>query len=290
MKRLVNTPRGFRGAALRGTVLLAILLLVSAGRIFASVLIAPTVVVLSDQKRTGRIILRNPGDTPKEVSVWFSFGLPESDSLGNVSVQLDDSAVADPRSAATWIKAFPRKLVLPAGAQQIVRFVANPPKNLADGEYWARVVVSSQSAAAALPTDTEEGQISAKINSIIQTAISLKYRTGDLSAALDVGEPKANLTDGKVEVMIDMTNRGNVSYLGLLRCRLIDAEKKEVCAMSQNVAVYYDLRRRIDLPVPDSGFVAPYQVEMTITTTGRTDVPSTEIVPGNRVEYLLAVE
>ncbi len=290
MKRLINTPRGYRGAALRGTVLLALLLLLSAGRIFASVLVAPTVVVLSDLKRTGRIILRNPGNTPKEVSVRFSFGLPESDSLGNVTVQLDDSALTDPRSAATWIKAFPRKMVLPAGAQQIVRFVANPPKDLTDGEYWARVVVSSQSAASELPATPQAGEISAKINSIIQTAISLKYRTGDLDAALDVSQPKASLTDGKVVVMIDMTNRGNVSYLGLLSCRLLDAEKKEVMAMSQNVAVYYDLRRRIDLPVPDSGFVAPYQVEMTISTTGRTDVPVTEIVPGNRVEYLLAVE
>ncbi|HSG99206.1 MAG TPA: hypothetical protein VLB27_04095, partial [candidate division Zixibacteria bacterium] len=54
----------------------------------AGVLVAPTVVFLSEKGRTGRMTVQNPSDKPKEVTIHFSFGLPESDSLGNVTVTL----------------------------------------------------------------------------------------------------------------------------------------------------------------------------------------------------------
>ena len=52
----------------------------------AGVLVAPTVVILSDRNRTGRINVENPSNKPKEIEISLGFGLPVSDSLGKVTI------------------------------------------------------------------------------------------------------------------------------------------------------------------------------------------------------------
>lgn len=270
-------------------IVLVLAILAVSSQVGASVLVAPTVVVLSDEQRTGRMILRNPSDQPQEVSVDFMFGLPESDSLGNLTLSLD-STVSDPHSAVGWIRAFPRRIVMPPGSEQTVRFVARPPKDLAEGEYWARIVVSSQNSQPPELQKTKEGVISARLNTVIQTAISLKYRKGDLISKVELNKAWATRTDSTVSVFVDMTNRGNVSYLGVLAVKLIDANGKEILERSENTAVYYNLRRRMDFQLPAEPLAEPIQAVVTVATEGRKDVPSKDVVPGNAIEYSMAVE
>jgi P pilus assembly chaperone PapD len=290
MKYSDNIPRRPGMSGWRGILLCCLLLAAPLSDLLAGVLVAPTVIVLSEQKRTGRMLLRNPGPEPAEVSVRMNFGVIQSDSLGQVYLQLQDSVITDPRSAAEWIRPFPRRVVLPPGAEQTVRFVASPPSDLPDGEYWAHVVVRSETSKPPEPAEVPEGMISARINTILQTAISLKYRTGDLSSQVELLKAEADASDSLVQVMIDLTNRGNVSYLGMLNCRLVDADGKEISAMKEHLAVYYDLRRRIDLPVTEDDFKRPFEVQLNIDTEGRTDMPASEVIPGNQIEYSLAVE
>jgi hypothetical protein len=205
-------------------------------------------------------------------------------------VRLDDTAVTDPHSAVGWVRAFPRKIVLAPGASQTVRFVANPPKDLPDGEYWARVVVRSQEGAREIPEAVEEGRITTNLNMIMQTAISLKYRTGDLVSALEITDATAHETDSQVVVMLDMVNKGNISYLGVLNCRLVDADKKEISSNRLDLAVYYDMKRKVELPLDSVPHRKPYQVEVTIANEGRTDIPPEDVVRGNQVQYTVTVE
>ncbi|MCX6835914.1 MAG: hypothetical protein NTW07_12475, partial [candidate division Zixibacteria bacterium] len=183
---------------------------------FAGVLVAPTVVFLSSNSRTGRMTLQNLDEKPQEVTVFFSFGLPTADSLGDVAVRLQDSAVTDPQSCLEWIKAFPRRLILPPNASQVVRFVANPPRELADGEYWARVVIKAQEANPNIPKSTGDDQITTRLNMVMQTAIMLKYRHGNVFCELKLEQASAKFADGQVEVLVDTKNIGNASYLGML--------------------------------------------------------------------------
>ena len=257
--------------------------------ILAGVLVAPPVVFISENGRTGRLTVQNPTNAPKEVTVSFSFGLPESDSLGNVNIILQDSAVTDPRSCLEWVRAFPRKLVIPANGSQIVRFVASPPKDLPDGEYWARVVVEAQEGATTIPTPEDDNKITTKLNMIMRTAIMLKYRTGDLVANLEMNSADAEVVDSKVHVMLDFTNKGNVSYLGVLDCRLLDADNKEISRQDIHLAVYHDLRRRMELPIVDGDFRPPYKVEVVVSSKGRKDIPQEEMIYGNEIVKTLRV-
>lgn len=283
-------PRLNRVSRWRGFSISVILLVLPLIISQASVLVAPTVVVLSDDNRTGRIIVRNPSTESKEVSVFFRFGLPESDSLGNIYVKLEDSAYEHERSAAHWIRAFPRKIVLPPGAQQTIRFVATPPAGLKPGEYWSRVVVQSQNNQA-VPLDTlQEGQITAKLNMIMQTAISLKYRSGDLTSQVQMTGAQAKKSDDKATLLLDLINQGNVSYLGVLECEMVDAKGREMSTNRADIAVYYDLRRKMDLAIPEGEFEEPYEIHVSLSTEGRTDLPSNEVVHGNSIATIVTVE
>ncbi len=287
-RRLCATRRGFvfGKISLITALFLAVMVLHSA----AGVLVAPTVIFISDKGRTGRMTVQNPTDKPQEITVYFSFGLPKSDSLGNVTVRLTDTLITDPNSALGWVKAFPRKMILQPKGSQVVRFRATPPKDLPEGEYWARVVVRSQDGETTLPSPTAEGAITTKLNMIMQTAIMLKYRKGQLTSKLELGETSATVDGEKVKVMIDMKNTGNCSYIGMLACRLMDANNKEISHASVQLAVYRNLLRRVELPIREGSFMKPYRVEIGISTSGRKDIAAEDMITGNEISQALAVQ
>lgn len=258
-------------------------------RISAGVLVAPTIVFLDEKNRTGRITIQNPSDEPREISIKMSFGLPVSDSLGNIHVILQDTGITDPRAATSWVRAFPRKMLLPAKGTQVVRFVANPPKDLPDGEYWARVVVRSQEGKMTLPDITQEGQISTQLNLIMQTAIMLKFRKAEMHVRLELGSVEAIRKDTMINVLVDLSSKGNASYVGMLHCRLFDADKKEIGYRRHDLAVYRQLRRRISFPVHPETDLKPYSVELFITTRGRADIAAEDLIIGNEIEYSVSI-
>lgn len=256
----------------------------------AGVLVAPTVIFLSSDARTGRMTLQNVGDEPQEVSVFFSFGLPTGDSLGDVRVRLQDSAVTDPKACGEWVKAFPRRLILPANATQVVRFVAHPPRDLPDGEYWARVVIKAQQAEPNIPQPTVEGEITTRLNMVMQTAIMLKYRHGDVFCKLELKRATATYRENRVDVMVDTRNVGNASYLGILHCRVIDAGGREVAVKSLQLAVYRELLRRVEILIPEGDFERPFEVKLEITARGRTDIAAEDMLFGNDLAFSAVVE
>ena len=273
-----------------GVIAVTALFLFLAADLAAGVLVAPTVVILSDKGRTGRINVENPGTKSKEIEISLSFGLPASDSLGKVSIILQDSNVTDARSAMGWISAFPRKFRLEANGSQVVRLVARPPKDLAAGEYWAQIVVKSQEGEASFPQDSGDGAITTKLNMIMKTVIALKYRTGDLTAKLELTGMNVQQVDSQVVVLCNLSNQGNVSYLGILTCQLLDADNQEISLHKSNLAVYRDMCRGINLPIKEGAFKRPYRVNLHISGKGRTDVPREDMVYGNELTFTEVVK
>ncbi len=266
------------------------LLCVGALDLGASVMVAPTVVFLSDRNPTGRLIVQNPTDEPSEVTIRFSWGLPYSDSLGNVQVSLQDTGITDPRSAVEWLKAFPRKVVIPPRGSQTVRLIAKAPKDLPDGEYWARIIVSSREGQTN-PTDAaEDGKIATQLNMVMQMAIMVKYRTGELVSDLELTDVRTTTADSSVSVYLDMSSRGNVSYMGVVAAKLTDADGKLISESKTNLAVYRELRRRLDLRVLAGDFKKPFNVDVLIAPDGRTDVPPDDLIKGNKIEYSAEIE
>ncbi len=286
-KSSVNRLRKSRRSA---AALFLIFFLFLVTELTAGVLVAPTSVILSDRKRTGRLTVQNPTDRPKQVQISFSFGVPASDSAGNIRLHLQDSAVTDERSALAWIKAFPKKMILEPNTSQVVRFLARPPKDLADGEYWARIIVKSQEGETTIPLPTDDDKITTKLNMIMQTVIVLKYRSGNLISKLEVRETEVFPTDTMVTAFIDMINRGNVSYVGILSCRLIDAAGKEISKNDIDLAVYRELKRKIRLPIFEGDYTRPFKIETSISTEGRKDIAAEDMITGNKIAFSTIVQ
>ncbi|MGB9591584.1 MAG: hypothetical protein ACPL1K_03610, partial [Candidatus Kryptoniota bacterium] len=122
-------------------VLFILMALVADG--YAQVIVAPTILYMSDKDRFGTFIVMNRSTTPQEISIYFKFGYPSSDSLGNLFMQYGDSAAAQKYSCANWVRGFPRQFIINPGQQQIVRLTVTPPPDLPDGMYWTRLVTRS---------------------------------------------------------------------------------------------------------------------------------------------------
>lgn len=284
-----NTTRLKRACATGA--LSMVIVLVLAFWSLAGVLVAPTTAIMTEGKRTTRLTIKNPSPDPKEVEVRFAFGLPESDSLGNVDIDLRDSAVTDPRSCMDWLKAFPRKIVVPPNGSQVIRLVANPPENLPDGEYWSRLIVRSSEGTASPPPVTSADAITTRLNMIMETAIVAKYRKGESVARLALHDTTAwiDTTFDRVSVLLDMENQGNVSYVGVINGRLLDAHNNEIMTQKLDIAVYRDLKRRLDFPVSLEGFDGPYRADIEVTTRGRTDIPPEDLIPGNEFSFTTVI-
>ena len=78
--------------------------------------------------------------------------------------------------------------------------------------------------------------------------------------------------------------------MGILEGRLVDADGKEISTNKVNLAVYRDMRRRLDFIRPGEEFKSPYKVELFITPDGRNDVPPEDMVKGNKISYSVVVE
>ncbi|MEE8576713.1 MAG: hypothetical protein V3T31_05610 [candidate division Zixibacteria bacterium] len=286
--KLYNT---FSRVGFAGLILLSMLVgLLAASSITAGVLCAPTVVFMSDAGRTGRLDIQNTANEPTEVSIRFSWGLPESDSIGNVYVNLVDSGVTDPRSALDWIKAFPRKIVLPPNGSQVVRIVARPPDSLPDGEYWARIVVTSRAGKTELPSPTGNEEISTTLNMVLQTALMLKYRSGECVAQLEMTSADADLFEDSVAVIVGMRSTGNTSYMGRMHARLFDSDHRLIGEAGTEMAVYRSLKRRLIIPTAPAEHKRPFSIEVSISSEGRTDVAAKYMIAGNQLSHTLALE
>jgi hypothetical protein len=212
-----------------------------------AVSVSPMSVFMSHTNRTATITLYNPNPLPEEIDISFAFGYPQSDSAGNVSVPLSDVAPAGEPSAVPWLRAFPRRLVLQPGQQQVVRILAQPPAGLEDGEYWSRILVT---ATGGRPPVEQQVQPDVRVAISMRTIIvaSLSYRKGRPTTKIEMKDAGAFRTPDGLQVTLDMARAGEAAYLGRIRLELLDAAGAVVHEEEDIMSVYRTLRRRFIVP------------------------------------------
>lgn len=239
---------GTGSAARRVVVAAAAVILLAAGAAaLRGVSVSPMSVFMTHGSRTATMTLYNPNPLPEEIEISFSFGYPQSDSAGDVTVPLAEVAPEGEPAATSWLRAFPRRLVLQPGQQQVIRLLAQPPADLPDGEYWSRVLVT---ATGGRPPVEQQVQPDVRVAISMRTVIvaSLNYRKGRLSTGLSVTGSSAVRTPDGVQVTLDMERQNQAAYLGRIRLDVLDAAGRTLHQEEDIVSVYRTLRRRFVIP------------------------------------------
>jgi P pilus assembly chaperone PapD len=244
-----------------------------------AVSVSPMSLFMSHTSRTGTITLYNPNPLPEEIEISFAFGYPQSDSAGDVTVPLSDVAPAGEPSAVPWLRAFPRRLVLQPGQQQVVRVLAQPPADLADGEYWSRVLIV---ATGGRPPVEQQVQPDVRVAISMRTIIvaSLNYRKGKPSTGIAVTAAEALRTGDGVQLTLDLARSGEAAYLGRVRIEMLDAAGRVVHEEEDVLSVYRTLRRRFAAPDARAVVRVRYTLDTERPELGQSNIIAAPAVSG----------
>ncbi len=253
------------------------------------VYVAPQAVYLSERERSSSIELYNPSSIPVEVTVSTQFGIPVTDSTGSTTLAMSDSAPPGLNSAADWIQAFPRRVVVEPGARQTVRLLARPPAGLPPGEHWTRLIVSAQGGQVPVSSEVDTTRIRIGLDLMIRTIIAVTYRSGPVATGLDVRAMEVAAVDSGFVVRGDLVRTGNAAFVGNLRFAVLDSTGSRLMAEDYPLAVYTELKPTIVIPRPG---VPPGRYRTVVSfNTDRPDIPAHYrlplVVPADTTEVLL---
>ncbi len=272
------------GRARGGLLLTLVVAAVFGSAVCQAMVVAPHAVFIDHYTRSGVLYLQNPGDMPEEFSIKLEFGYPVSDSLGGVYVELIEEPGEGMPSAAGWVRALPARAVVQPGERQAVRLLAQPPRNLPDGEYWSRIIVESRATNPPVAvTDDERVQVGLTMQ--MRTITSLTYRKGRVSTAAQIESFAGRVQGGQLVVDLRFKRTGNAAFLGNLEFSLTDPRGGTAGEWHQVIAVYRDLYRRLVYPVEN---LAPGQYRLHLRlSTDREDIPPRNVLPAEPVEQVL---
>lgn len=242
--------------------------------VLEAVLVAPHAVFMTHRVRTGQLQLHNTSSRPEEVTVELKYGYPASDSSGRVRVELTDEPDSTEPSAARWVRAFPRRLVLAPGERQVVRLLATPPEGIPDGEYWSRIVVTSR--AGQVRAQTADSGVTTGIDIELRTVLSLIYRKGAITTAIAADGLTAEADADSIVTLVRLERGGNGAWIGNARFELADSSGAVVRDWNHAVAVYRSDTRRYVLPT-DSLPAGSYRLRLELNTD-RDDVDRRHIL------------
>lgn len=277
---------GIRTGGWAARALLGAAALVMAGAETAeAVAVSPTALYIDSRTRTGVLTLYNPGNLPEEITIDFAFGYPQTDSAGNLAVAVTREPAPGEPSAMEWMRAFPRRLILQPGQRQVVRVMVEPPAGIPDGEYWARILVTSRGGQA--PIEETQGDLRLQLNVETTLVMAANYRKGPVSTGVQVAGSRAWSTPEGVYLELDLERTGNAAFLGRMRADLLDAGGQVVGTVWDDLAVYRTARRRHLLALPE-GAQRPLSVRVSIDTE-REDLPVGGALPAAPVSLGIQV-
>jgi P pilus assembly chaperone PapD len=227
------------------------------------VLVAPHAVIIDHRTRSGSLSLYNPGTEPAEVSLSTFFGYPVTDSTGEFRLRTIEAPDSAAPSAAGWIEAFPKRTLLAPKERQTVRLLARPPVGLADGEYWARVVVSAKGGTVPVRGLADSSGVKVGLSLEVRTVLPLQYRKGRVSTGVRLSDVSATVEGDSLALRPHLTRTGNGAYLGTFRAVVRDSAGRTVASFSSPLAVYYEMAPRLTTPLPAAGLPpGVYQVQV----------------------------
>jgi hypothetical protein len=217
------------------------------------------------------------------------YGYPDTDSSGAVVYRLLDSASQGDPSAARFVAIYPKRILLSPGARQVVRLVATPPANLAEGEYWGRFVIRSNPQTVLSVTGADPG-VRAGLQLEMRTVLPVLYRRGSVRTGVEIRSLTATTLADSVIVRAVLARQGNAAFLGNALLELKDSTGSVRASSRITVAIHLDQNRRFVLPMPPAlrGLARGLSAQLTLSAD-RGDLPASKVLQATRVTAIAPV-
>jgi hypothetical protein len=254
-----------------------------------AILVAPQSVVLSSRERTGTVELYNPSARAAEVTIHAVYGHPTTTPDGDLTLAIVEEPDSTEPSAARFVDAFPRRLVLQPNQRQTVRLLARPPVGLADGEYWARLVIASRDAEAAAAPAKDTAGVTVGLTLEVRTIIALNFRNGIQRTGVQLGDLSANTKGDSLVVRAPMQRTGTAAWIGMTTVKLLNATGTVVASQFLQTAVYQSISPRFSF---DRRGLAPGQYRVMVDmSTDRPDVTQSTLLrsPPQHAETVITI-
>jgi len=243
---------------------IALTLLATAATRAQLISVAPMRVVINSGERSTEVMVKNTSSEPVQVTTDLAFKAVRSDANGNTYLDSNMTAEEKQKSCDSWLKVFPKKFTLEPNSSRTVRVVAMPSDGTPDGEYWSRLILSSQrvqSSRALSATDTANG-ISAQVNMIASLGVPVSVRKGSLETGIEIGDIRAicdtagikgamgNIipNDSGVVMIVAAKRTGNTAYRGTMTATVTRPDGSVVATSDKKFSALWDMRLRVKLP------------------------------------------
>jgi hypothetical protein len=254
-----------------------------------AILVAPQGVVLSNRERTGTVELYNPSSHAVEVSIRPVYGHPTTTPDGDLTLAIVEHPDSTQPSAAGFVEAFPRRLILQPTQRQTVRLLARPPQGLPDGEYWARLIIAARDAEAPASPATDSAAVSVGLTLEVRTIIAVNYRNGAQRTGVQIGDLVAAPNGDSLIVRAPMQRTGTAAWIGTTTVSLRSATGALVASQVMQTAVYQAMSPRFAF---DRRTLTPGTYRVTVDmNTERPDVTQTTLLraPPQHAEVIVTI-
>lgn len=241
-------------------VLLLLVLLPCA--VTAQLQVLPTQVFILHPNRSAELAITNVTEKTVEVEATFRFEYPVAFDTGKVEFRTLAEGESSPQNAAPWLRTVPDKAILGPGESRTLRVVVQPTAALADGEYWARIILRSQPTAAPENQRKKTGFVPVLIS---ETNLPVHYRRGVLTTGVRIEEFSATPANEALRVGLRLARTGNTCYWGRASFRVSNSAGKVVETRTVPMVVYDGMwyQNIVDLAGLPSG---KYTLDVTLDT------------------------
>jgi hypothetical protein len=212
------------------------------------VVVAPHAVFIDHRTRSGSVLLYNPNTEPAEVTISLIYGVPVTDSLGDIKLDTVNTFDAAQRSSVAWLQAFPRRLTVAPLERQTIRLLARPPAELPDGEYWARLVIAAKGGRIPV-AGIADTSIQVGLSLEVRTIIGVNYRKGAVQTGVSLSQLRGVTAGDTMQVWARFERQGNAAWIGTVRWTLVDSTGTVHGEYTSPLGVYRDLQPRFAMPV-----------------------------------------
>lgn len=238
------------------------------------VVVAPHAVFMDHRTRSGSVTLYNPNLEPAEVTISLMFGYPVTDSAGNIVLHTPETPGAGEPSSASWLQAFPRRLTVAPNERQTIRLLATPPVGLADGEYWARLVIAAKGGR--IPVQgVSDTAIQIGLTLEVRTIIGVNYRKGAVRTGVRLTGLRAERVSDTLAFWSRLDRDGNAAFIGSIRAELVDARGQQWGEFMSPLGVYRSMEPRFAMPV---GILPPGTYRLRVELASQRDDLAPEVL------------